>query len=1121
MVAEAKKQGMKALAITDHGCMFGVIEFYQECLRAGIKPIVGMEVYLAPGSRLDKTTNKGPYEGAYHLTLLAKNMAGYRNLMKLSSIGYLEGFYYKPRIDKEVLTRCHEGLICLSGCLKGELAQALKAGKGKKARGIVEEFQGIFGEDYYIEVMNHGLDEEVMVGERLADMAAGMDLERVATNDVHYLKHEHAQAHDILLCIQTGKDREDPKRLRFNTDQIYFKSPQEMAQAFQGSEDVLANTLKVAENCNLVLDFGERHFPHYLLPEVETARDLNEYLGKLARSGLERRYGSPSLGMRDRLEYELGVIGRMGFAGYFLIVKDFIDYARSQDIPVGPGRGSAAGSLVSYCLGITNIDPIKFDLLFERFLNPERLSLPDIDIDFSDAGRDRVIDYVRQKYGTGNVAQIITFGKMLARGVIRDVGRVLKIPYGEVDRLAKLIPFGPQVSLTRVLKEVKEFREAIEDNEIYQQLIEHALVLEGLNRNASTHAAGVVMAPSELINFVPLFKPSKGEEITTQYDMDALDEIGLLKMDFLGLRTLTVIDETLKMLHHRGVDLEIDKIPMDDTRTFQLFSNGETVGIFQFESSGMRDCLRKLQPERLGDLIALNALYRPGPMIHIDEFIQRKHETKDIKYPHPLLEPILKETYGIIVYQEQVMRIASDFAGFSLARGDILRKAMGKKQTRVMKSLEAEFIAGAAAKDIDEETARKVFDLISRFAEYGFNKSHSAAYALLAYQTAYLKAHYPVEFMAASLSSEMDSSDRIMVLLDECRRMDIVVQPPDVNQGFYKFTVVDGKIGFGLGAIKNVGQGAIESIIQAREQKGSFHTLFDVVEGVDTRLVNKKVLESLIKAGAMDSLEGHRAQLLAGVEMATAYAQGFQEDRELGQTSIFDQGHEAGGTFGRHQPHLPGVDPWTKTESLSREKELLGYYISGHPLNKFRDEVEAFSSFKFDDTDSVKDGRLVRVGGIITRVKTHQARNGRMAFATLEDFTGTIELLIFSDTYQKFRRLVRADSMVMVIGRASTKENESIKVIAERIIPLTEARSRLAKRVCLSLSTQGLGGETLNEIDRILGQHGGKCAVVMKLKTESGEELFIRSDKYRVDPSHGLIDELKDILGRENVWIEG
>ena len=949
-------------------------------------------------------------------------------------------------------------------------------------------------------------------------MSRELGIPLVATNDCHYLQKRDAKAHDILLCLQTGKDRDDPNRLRFSSDEAYFKSPQEMADLFSEIPEATDNTLKIAEKCNLLLEFGKPHLPHYTVPKG--FESLDSYLESLARQGLAERYSKVTPGLEERLAFEIASIAKMGYSGYFLIVKDFIDYARKEGIAVGPGRGSAAGSLVSYALGITDIDPIKYGLIFERFLNPERVTLPDIDIDFSDWGRDKIIEYVKEKYGQENVTQIITFGTMAARAAIRDVARVLKISYAEADRLAKLVPFEIGMTLQKALDGVHELRQLVNSDERYLELMDLAQTLEGIARHASTHAAGVVITPQKLTKYAPLFKSTKGE-VTTQFDMKCIEEIGLLKMDFLGLRTLSVIQEATELIaENREVALDWQHIPLDDTKTFGLLAGGETVGIFQFESPGMRDYLRKLRPESIEDMIAMNALYRPGPLSGdmIDDFIHRKHGYKRIEYEHPLLEPILKETYGVIVYQEQVMHIASQLAGFSLGKADMLRRAMGKKQADIMAEQRQEFLTGAATNKIQKSKANKIFDLMAHFAGYGFNKSHSAAYAHIAYQTAYLKAHYPLEFMAATMSSEMDNTDRIVVLIEECRRMSIEIVPPDVNESYARFRVVDDGLRFALGAIKNVGLGAIESIVTSRQKKGPFTSLYDFCQRVDLRLVNKRVIESLIQAGAMDSLQGHRAQLMAVVEQAIEAAQTYQNDRLRGQTSFFDESDSEGGFAATFQS-LPDVPEWPVNEGLAKEKEVLGFYVSGHPLARFEEEIQSFATHSVTSLEGVRDKQEVTVGGALIAVKQITDRKGNpMAFATLEDFTGTIEILVFSELYEKRRTVVANGSMVLIRGNVSVKEDE-VKVIAQAITPLSEVRLEIPTTVHITLSTAGLEDDTIHSLAGILERSPGQCDVCLHVDTLHSGRITLRSKKYRVAPTPEAIDHLRSLIGEGGVWL--
>lgn len=1111
MVKTAKQWGMPALAITDHGNMFGAIEFYQKVQKAGIKPIIGCEVYVAIEDRLKRQAAWGIADGATHLTLLARNDLGYQNLMKLVSKGYLEGFYYHPRVDKELLREYHEGLIALSGCIKGEIARLILNENIEKAQQAVREYNDIFGQgNFYLELQRHGIEEEEKAVQCLLKFSQELDVPVVATNDCHYLNREDAPAHDVLLCIQTGKTLEDKNRMRFQTDQVYFKSPEEMEELFADVPQALQSTLEIADRCNVMIEFGKLKLPRFPLPE--NYQNADDYLRDLTYQSAKERYQEISPEVEEQLEHELEIIKKTGYAGYFLIVADFVRYAKSKNFPVGPGRGTATSSLVSYVLKVTNIDPLRNKLLFERFLNPQRVSMPDFDIDFADRDRQKVIDYVIKKYGKENVSQIITFGTMAARAVIRDVGRVLGMPYGEVDKIAKLVL--PGTTLEVAIKTVPELAQLAQSDGVGAKLISYAKTLEGLARHSSTHAAGVVITPDALTNYTPLCTTNK-KDITTQYDWKYIEEIGLLKMDFLGLRTLTGIDDTLRMVAEKGTSLELEDLPLDDKATFELLARGETIGIFQFESSGMRDYLRKLNPTSLDDMIAMNALYRPGPIASIDDFIRRKHGTTEITYLHPLLKPILEETYGIIVYQEQVMRIASVLAGFSLAQADILRRAMGKKQPEIMEEQRGPFIEGCRKKKINEETAEKIFAAMAQFAGYGFNKAHSSGYALIAYQTAYLKAHFPQEFMAANLTSEMGNSDRVGVLLDECRRMGIQVLPPDVNESQAGFTVVPEGIRFGLGAIKNVGIAVIKAIVKAREKEGKFKNIFDFCERVDQRYLNKRTIESLIMAGATDSLAGHRAQLITVLEQALEGAQTIQADRQRGQTSLFEN-------LSVQEKELPDIPPWSESQMLADEKKMLGFYVSGHPLEKYQQDLQAFATHRIGELSELEDGTAVVVGGIITKLKKTTDRKGKpMAFATLEDFSGATEVLVFSDSYEKFRSLVVTDQLVMAEGRVSIqdRETEKPKVVVTRLLPLAKGRSEYAKVVNIAVSGVGLEEQPLRELRDLLGDHQGKCRVVIHLEGNTGKKFAIRSKNLLVSPSDKLLSKLRDTSVVGKIWL--
>lgn len=1110
----AREYKMPALAITDHGNMFGAIEFYTKALRAGVKPIIGCEAYVAGGSRFTKKpSNKYPDSG-FHLVLLVRNQTGYRNLMKLATAAYQEGFYHRPRMDKQLLEQYSEGLIALSACLKGEVNWNLLHGNTEAAVAAARELNEIFGQgNFYLEIQNHGLEKEQLLIPKVAAISRETGIPLVATNDCHYLRQKDAEAHDALLCIQTGKMVADTDRMRYSTDQIYFKSPEEMEAVLGDYPEALRNTVTIAERCNLELELGQLKLPIFPIPSDFDNSDV--YLRHLCEGGFEHRYEKVTDELKKRLDYELGVIKHMGYAGYFLIVKDFCDYARSRKIPVGPGRGSAAGSLVSYLLRITSVDPIRFELLFERFLNPDRISMPDIDIDFADRGRDKIIQYVIEKYGKDNVCQIITFGTMAARGVIRDVGRVLSMPYGDVDKIAKMIPGTPGTTLSSALEAVPELRDLKKKDQRVKRLIDYALTLEGLARHCSTHAAGVVIAPSALTDYVPLFKGSK-DEITTQYDMKMVETIGLLKMDFLGLRTLTVIDDAIHMVEdrHPDVKIDIDNLPLDDPEVYKIFASGQTIGIFQFESSGMRDYMRRLGPENLTDITVMNALYRPGPLDSgmIDTYIACKRGESKVEFLHPGLKEILGDTYGVIVFQEQVLKIANRLAGYSLGSADLLRKAMGKKDANLMAEQKKGFLAGAAKRKIDPKIAEEVFNQIETFARYGFNKAHSTCYALIAYQTAWLKHYYPKEFMAALMTSEMGNSDRIMVLLEECRRMGIKVLPPDVNESRTHFTVVGDKIRFGLLAVKNVGEAAADAITEAASET-RFETLADLTTNVEAKYLNRRTLESLIAAGACDSLEGTRACQTAAVEAMLDFGH-----KVMAQATSHDLFAGAGIEIQRAVPKLPEVADWSSSEELAHEKSALGFWISGHPLDRYRDEMISFTTATADGLDQVVDGQEVILGGVVARVNQMlDKRSNMMAFATLEDFSGQTELIIFSDCFEKSKQDLEIDRMVLISGRISTREGERPKVICSEVMPLEKLTERFNCQLVIKLDP-GCTEKTIERALATLDQYKGQVPVLVATR-ENGSEVYIKSNRYAVKMDFDLLNRLKELLGDHAAYL--
>jgi DNA polymerase-3 subunit alpha len=1113
LVATAKAMNMPALAITDHGNMFGAIEFYKKASGAGIKPIIGMEAYVAGTSRTDHFRVQGYPDGGFHMVLLVQNQTGYKNLMKLGSTAYLDGFYHRPRIDREILSQHHDGLIALSACQKGEIPYRLLRGEDEKALEAAQFYANLFGEDnFYIEIQNHNLPAEQELMPKLVDISRRVGLPLVCTNDCHYIKREDAEAHDALLCIQTGKLVEDTDRMKYNTDQIYFKSAEEMQGIFGDYPEAVDNTIRIAERCNLEIELGNLLLPAFPIPDANKTPD--DYLEELSREGLTARYDEVTKELEERLEYELGVIKQMGWAGYFLITKDFIDHARENDIPVGPGRGSAAGSLVSYSLGITTVDPIKYELLFERFLNPERISMPDIDIDFGDRKRDRIIEYVIDKYQRSNVTQIITFGTMASRAVVRDVGRVLAMPYSDVDRIAKLIPAAPDMTLNKAIKQTPELKQLIETDKRVEKLIQLSKTLEGLTRHASTHAAGVVIAPDDLTGYVPLFKGSKGET-TTQYDMKCVEQVGLLKMDFLGLRTLTVIDDSVKMIaENRGENIDLETVSLEEEEIYRLFGAGRTIGIFQFESGGMRDYLCKLKPSCLTDLIAMNALYRPGPLDSgmIDIYINRKQGKEAVAFDHPILEKILNDTYGVIVFQEQVLKIANLMAGYTLGQADLLRKAMGKKDPEIMHAQKKRFVEGAVKNKVDKKIAEKIFDLIETFARYGFNRAHSTCYALLAYRTAWLKVHYPHEFMAALLTSEMGDSDRVVVLMEECRSMGIEVMPPDVIESQGNFTVVDDKIRFGLLAIKNVGSGPVEQIIKAREESGKFESLADFVSRVDLHALNKRALESMIAAGAFDSVHANRNAMNQVLESMIAYGHTIQETSHT--VDMFGGGTE---DATRRAPELPEIEDWPVSAKLNSEKEILGFYVSGHPLARFRRELGHFTSVSTRKIESIDDGREVRVGGIVQTVKTMLDKRGnQMAFVTIEDFSGSVELIVFSDCYEKAKSFLKVDGIILASGRISTREGQAAKLIASNLLPLDHLSEYVNCRLVLDIDRKDYS--RITEWWSLLQANQGDREVIV-LARNNGEEVQIRPKNLRVRLDTKMVDTLKEMLGESRAYL--
>ncbi|TEB11413.1 DNA polymerase III subunit alpha [Pelotomaculum sp. FP] len=1107
-VASAKEMGMPALAITDHGAMYGVVEFYKACKNAGIKPVLGCEVYVAPRTMDDRTPRVDDHP--YHLVLLAENEEGYRNLLELVSLGFTRGFYYKPRVDKEALARYSKGLIALSGCIGGEVASRVLAGELEKARQAAVAYRDIFGPDnFFLELQDHGFPEQRTANRELVKIHEETGIPLVATNDVHYVRREDAASQDVLLAIQTGKSVDDPSRMKFQSSELYLKSEDEMSLLFGEQRQALHNTLQIAERCQVEMDFSQYYLPYFAVPEGYTA---DTYLEELCYQGAHRRYGDElSEEVKNRLSYELGVIKKMGYSAYFLIVWDFINFARQQGIPVGPGRGSAAGSLVAYSLTITNLDPLKYDLLFERFLNPERVSMPDIDTDICYERRGEVIDYLVQKYGADHVAQIATFGTMAARAAIKDVGRAMDMPYGEVDRVAKMVPMELHITIEKALSTTPELKELYDQKADIKRLIDTAIALEGMPRHASIHAAGVVITKDPLTHYLPLYKASDGP-VTTQFPMGTVEELGLLKMDLLGLRTLTVISDAVRMIaENTGTELDIGEIPIDDRAAYDLLCRSETTGVFQVESSGMKAILRDLKPSVFADIVPLIALYRPGPLQSgmVTDFIKNKQGITKTKYLHPKLEPILKDTYGVILYQEQVMRISSDLAGFSLAEADMLRRAMGKKKPEIIAGLRSQFVEGSGKNGVNESIAGEIFDLMEKFAGYGFNKSHSAAYGLVTYQTAYLKANYPVEFMAALLTSVKDNADKMAFYIEECRRMGIEVLPPDVNESGESFTVAGPKIRFGLAAVKNVGMGAVEAIIQARREGGQFPSFADFCRRMDTRVVNRRVLESLIKCGSFDSLGDRRAQLMGAVDSGLSLAQQSQRDRANGQMSLLDLMDESETV----SLTLPEVAEFPTEEILAMEKETLGFYVSGHPLAAYRGVLNKLATVTTTELAELPDDSDVVLGGLISGVKKVSTRKGdAMAILTVEDLTGSVEVVVYPRPYQKNILAIRVDEVVLIKGRA--KENsEEKKIIADEISTLD---SHLGGE--LHLKIDSLQSQLLDHVKMVLSSFQGDAPVFLHFVQE--KKVIKAGEEFQVDLSSPVVARLEEMLGHASVKVK-
>lgn len=1139
LIAKVKELGMDSVAITDHGAAYGVIDFYKEAVSSGIKPIIGCEVYVAPRTLRDK--EPGIDSGYYHLILLAKDMTGYKNLIKLVSIGFIDGFYYKPRVDHDTIREHSDGLIALSACLAGEVQSHIMDGDIKKADETAMFYRDVFKDDFYLELQDHGIEEQKKVNAELISMSKRLNIPLVCTNDVHYINRDDAKAHEVLLCIQTGKTMKDEDRMRFQTDEFYLKSPDEMSELFKYVPEAVANTGVIADKCNLTIEFGKTHLPRF---EVPGGEDHTEYLRNLCYQGLKKRYPDAEDRIRDRLEYELGIIEQMGYVDYFLIVWDFIRYAREHQIMTGPGRGSAAGSLVAYCLGITRIDPIKYNLIFERFLNPERISMPDIDSDFCYERRQEVIDYVVRKYGKDRVAQIITFGTMAARAVIRDVGRALAFSYAETDSIAKMIPFEPGMTIDRALEINPDLKKLYDTDERVKTLIGISKSLEGLPRHSSTHAAGVVISAEPVDQLVPLARNE--DTIVTQYTMNNLEELGLLKMDFLGLRTLTVIRDAIdSVADGTGKRIDFYGMEYDDPEVFRMISEGKTEGVFQLESSGMTQFMKELKPDCFEDIIAGISLYRPGPMSEIPKYIENKNHPENIQYATPQLKHILDVTYGCIVYQEQVMQIVRDLAGYSMGRSDLVRRAMAKKKHRVMEEERKNFIygivddngkvtvPGAVRNGVPEKVANDIFDQMTDFASYAFNKSHAAAYAVVAYETAYLKRYYPVEFFASILTSVMGDNDKVAFYIGCCRENGIDVLPPDINESNVNFTIASGRIRFGLAAVKNVGKSAIVSIIKARSRKGKFISFTDFCRKVDDGDLNKRAVESLIKAGAFDSLGSYRSQLLAVYEQVMDGIAGNRRRNIEGQMSMFDIADRSESD----KDILPNIKEFDKRYMLAMEKEMTGLYLTGHPLDEYRDELESLTSINTaevmdntteGDEDAIRnkvelDNKFVTMGGILSSVRIKATKsNTIMAFASLEDMYGSIETLIFPKVYEKYNKLVHQDGLCLIRGRLSIREEESPKLLAEDIFALKKrgasAENPPRRKLYLKILSSRYS-EVIAPVKSVLASKKGGTPVYLCIyddKTHKNKVMAAGRSIW-VEPDSDMISKLGQILGDEGV----
>jgi len=1102
LVSRARELNMPAVAITDHGVLYGAIDFYREAIKQGIKPIIGCEVYVAPRSYLDK--EKGLDDKPYHLILLCKNQRGYQNLVQMVSRAFLEGFYYKPRVDKELLKRYSEGLIALSACVAGEIPRLIIDGKWEQALQTALSYRDIFGADnFYLELQDHGMEEEKRVNKGLCDISDRTGIPLVVTNDIHYLHKKDVAVHDVLLCIQTGNVVSETNRMRFPGSEFYMKSATEMKSLFPDRPDAIENTWLIAQQCELSFKFGEFHLPYFDIPSGYTPES---YLDELVHEAFAHKYPQPSQEIKARLEHELTVIKNMGFAGYFLIVQDLVNWAKNNGVPVGPGRGSAAGSLVSYVLGITTIDPLKYDLLFERFLNPERVSMPDIDIDFCFEQRDKVIEYIIERYGADHVAQIITFGTMAARAAIRDVGRALNIPYGEVDRLAKMVPAELGVTIERALEIAPELSSAYQSDATARKIIDIARAVEGMPRHASIHAAGVVIGKQPLTSILPLQKTPEGHVIT-QFTKETVEDIGLLKMDILGLRTLTVINRALQIIEKtQKIKINLDNLPLDDQKVYDLLSSGDTIGVFQLESAGLRRILTEMKPERFEDLIAVIALYRPGPLGSgmVEDFINRKHGRQEIEYIHPLLEDILKETYGVMLYQEQVMRVASDLAGFTMGEADVLRRAMGKKKPEELAAQRDKFIAGAAkCSGIDEKVAARLFDIMESFAGYGFNKSHSAAYALITYQTAYLKAYYPVEYMCAFLTSVIGNQDRVIFYLKECRRMGIEVLPPDINESYENFTVAGNSIRFGLGAIKNVGINAVKNVVQARQNE-PFTSLFNFCQRVDLSNINKRILENLILAGCFDSLGITRKEAINMMDECVQLALQVKQYQQEQQLSLFG---DASSMVEEPVPRVKGE--FNSRDLLNLEKEVLGFYVSANPLDQYREIIPLLYTYQLGELNTELGNIYVRVAGIIVNLTRKVSRRGdSYAQFFLEDLSNRMEVMVFPSAYRRYGKYLQPDQVVVIEGFLDNRD-EQLKISLHKVQPIPPVLKELNIRIAENNN---------NKKDAMIGilkDFPGEMEVILHLP---GKRVIVLNEEFNVRPNIELKNQLSTIFGQGNIW---